>query len=254
MVIAVIVAFQAFSCLAATVDVFFVGGQSNATTSLRDGIANRLVNSGLFTNPQVVYINHPGAGLDSWYSNGQRQANYLSDFYDPASDAKGAMESALDSISAAGNTYRLRNLFWFQGESDVPSPGLYAGKFGVMLTQISSDLNRGAAVPFTVALIQANPNDPYMTPALYSLTQDLRAVQKTMAIDSPVGTWADSGGFPRGDAWHLSNADAVTFGGMMADAYVASVPEPASLASLGILCVLARRRQTRRNRSGVGTL
>lgn len=253
-VLSAIVAFQAVSCFGATVDVFFVGGQSNATTYLRDGIANRLTSSGLFTNLQVVYINHPGAGLDSWYNSGQRQANYLSDFYNPAPDAKGAMESALDAISAAGNTYRIRDLFWFQGESDISSPSLYANKFNVMLGQVSSDLNRGAAVPFTVALIQANPNDQYMTPALYSLTQDLRAVQKTMATDSPVGTWADSGIFPRGDAWHLSNADAVTFGGMMADAYVASVPEPISIGTIGIFCALALCRPASRSRSGVASL
>src|SRR5688572_4370894 len=150
---------------AAEVDIFFVGGQSNATTAFRDGVQSALVASGKFPNMQVVWMQHSGNPIAQWYNNG-RQANYLADLYNPSA-SKGALETTCDNIVAAGNTYRIRGFFWFQGEGDthnVAETELYAAKFKGLLGQLATDLNHGEPVPFGLTLIAYNPSVPPIPP------------------------------------------------------------------------------------------
>lgn len=211
---------------APVVDLFFVGGQSNATTNFLAGIRSALLASGQFSNPQVVWKQHSGRPLHHWFHQG-RQTNYLADLFDP-SPGLGALEAAVSNIVVTGGSYRLRGFFWFQGEGDTHNTNevnAYAAKFRGILDQLATDLNRGQPVPFAITLIGYNRDRPPQPPHT-KLDQTgpvaaLREVQRKLALDSPVGSFADSWDAPRSDTWHLTPRSAFAFGTALAEAFLA---------------------------------
>ncbi len=219
---------------AGVVDVFFVGGQSNAKSTFRDGIEAALIASGRFLNLEIVYDTHPGQYIKNWYDGG-RKGFYLEDLYDPSPDAKGLLETACDKITAEGKMYRIRGFFWFQGETDRFSdwPSLYAARFNDMLSQLSSDLNRNEPVPFGISLIGCNPE--LLPQSEVDGVLAVREVQRTIATSSPVGSYADSDVYPRADALHVSISDLVLFGGDLANAFLANAPTMTVTGSLATL-------------------
>jgi autotransporter-associated beta strand protein len=179
---------------------------------------------------QLVWMQHSGNPIAQWYNNG-RQANYLADLYNPSA-SKGALEAACDNIVAAGNTYRIRGFFWFQGEGDthdVPETELYAAKFKGLLGQLATDLNHGESVPFAITLIAYNPSIPPAPPNTptdqVAAVEAMRVVQQNLADNSPIGCYADSWGYARSDTWHLTASAATSFGSALANRFVTPVPD-----------------------------
>ena len=230
-VLAAVLACWTAAARAAVVDVFFVGGQSNATSNFYDGVRSGLIASGQFPNMQVVWKQHGGTPIASWYNNG-RKVYYLEDLYDPGA-SNGAVESVCSNVVASGNTYRIRGFFWFQGEADthyVSETEAYGAKFTGLLEQLATDLNNGDPVPFGMTLIAYNPDKPPIPPTT-PLDQTepvaaMRVVQRNLALDSPVGSYADSSGYERMDTWHLPATVATNFGIALAEAFVAAQPGP----------------------------
>ena len=225
----VLLALGTAAARATMVDVFFVGGQSNATTNFFAGVRSALIASRQFPNMQVVWEYHPGRQIASWY-DGSRQSNYLADLYDP-STGTGALQTACSNIVAAGNSYRIRGFFWFQGEGDthsVDEANLWPAKFTGMLGQLATDLNGGSPVPFALTLIAYNTNLPPVPPNTptdqVAAVAAMRTNQLNVALASPVGSYADSWGYARSDTWHLTTSAATSFGSALANAFIAAHP------------------------------
>lgn len=210
---------------AATVDVFFVGGQSNAKPEFAHGIEEVLRASGRYPQLRVVYINHSGRMIACWWdvSANALAPYYLTDFLNPAYPApvitpldrdasgkpksintKGALKTALDEIAAAGDTGRVSGFFWFQGETDAPvrlpvqTLEFYRAHYGAaltaMLARIAGDLNHGEPVPFALARIATGKGDRSDQICNYAL---ISHVQQEVADASPVGVALDTETYTR---------------------------------------------------------
>ena len=145
--------------VAATINVFFAGGQSNAKQPWVDSIESTLTTSGAYQNVLVVNSAHPGNWLSQWYTD-TANANYSYDFYN--ANGTGLLESSLNEIEQAGDTFVFTGLFWFQGEGDTGAQSaidLYGSRFLAMLEQLSNDINGDVirSVDFTMVIIDANP-------------------------------------------------------------------------------------------------
>jgi len=222
----------------ATVDVFFADGQSNAKPMWAQGIRDSLASSGAYQNVLVVDTMHSGNWLSNWWITGP-QTNYQADFFDPS--GTGLLQQQLQSITAAGDSYRFAGLFWFQGEGDSAdafSTSIYSSRFMSMLSQLSTDLGSvGAPINFDLALIDYNP--AYTTlPANASVPAHVDAFRQ-MQIDLATannGAYFDTRGYARTDLWHLTGAELYTVGQQMgaqfASTFAAPVPVPSSLLLL----------------------
>ena len=179
-----------------------------------------------------------GDWLQNWYTDAP-QANYEADFFNTS--GTGYLETQLQAIEANGDNYVFRGFFWFQGEGDTGSDGamdVYAARFTSMLDTLRSDLGLTAPINFTLAVIDANPDSFYDTPAnLANRTradiERMRSIQFAMATDSN-GSQVDTRGYNRTDAWHLDSTSLIQLGTAMAQEHIDTfaVPEPSSVALL----------------------
>ena len=130
--------------------------------------------------------------------------------------------------TAAGNTYRIRGLFWFHGEGDRYLSSTYAAKFNGLLSQLAADLNHGEPVPFGITLIAYNTS--YVPPPSQAEVDGimaLREVQRGIATNATSGSYADSWDYPRADIWHVlindGPPDSLTrFGSALGNAFLAA--------------------------------
>lgn len=240
--LAVFLIFLAIPAQAANVSVFFAGGQSNAKAVWADSISNTLVQRGGYENPLVVHSTHPGHWLSHWYTTGP-QSGYLTDFFNP--QGTGILETALRSITDAGNTPIFSGFFWFQGEGDSGSQNsidIYEERFTNMLGDISAEI--GSPIPFTLAIIDADPNFPLPTGRTWEKVNNMRQTLIDLATNSLEGSYVDTRGYDRIDSWHLTSEALQAIGSKMADfqAFPTDVPLPATLplfltalAGLGII-------------------
>lgn len=219
---------------AATRNVFFAGGQSNAKSVWGSAIASGLQAS-YGSSLVMVWTNHPGEPLSNWYTTGTK-INYSNDLFNAA--GTGLLQSQIQAIKNAGDEPVLRGFFWFQGESDTGSNttgyatmDAYTNRFLNMLTQLKTDLVMTNDIRFTLAVIDANTN--YLAD-LISIGRDmacvdyLRARQMEMSV-LPRGSYVDTRGYTRPtDIWHLSTDELTRLGGNMAvtftNAFGASLP------------------------------
>jgi len=205
---------------AAVKNVFFAGGQSNAKSQWADAIEAQLSSDPTYDNVVMVHMIHSGNPLSNWYTT-TPQANYQADLY--KGDGTAALESALDSITGAGDTYRLSGFFWFQGESDsgsATSRAEYDNRFRAMLGQLKSDLSLSYDIDYTLAVIDA---DAGHTPSgrTYADVDALRNNQINMAATDTHGNYHDTRGFDRGDTWHVTTSGALqSLGTAMANSHV----------------------------------
>ena len=230
---------------AAVIDVFFAGGQSNASQFWADGIDSVL--SANYDNHLLVHQNHPGERLDRWYDGGPR-SNYDEDFYHNDLASPGLLQSTLDAIIANGDTYRMSGFFWYQGVSEMTSDSdvaAYESRFMSILGQIQSDLSLD---PFRYMIAAVEADRTGWGNAKNSQIEALRAVQFSIG-DNPLGMTYDiaTGGYTFVDQWHLSSASAEQAGIDMATAFVTAVPVPAAVWLFGSgligLVAVARRKQ-----------
>lgn len=242
---------------AANVSVFFAGGQSNASAVWANAISTTLHARGGYENPVVVHAMHPDRPLSHWYTT-EPQAGYWSDFFNAA--GTGLLQTALRSIVEAGNAPVFSGLFWFQGESDTVSSAdidAYAGRLLTLLDRLHIDIHGvSGPLPFTLAVIDADPAQDPPAGSSRKNIDALRQVQMDLARNSLSGSYVDSHGYERTDAWHLTDAERVRIGRTMADVEAfpndddpSPVPVPAALplflTALAGLGVVMRR--TRRN-------
>jgi hypothetical protein len=238
-----VLALATCSAASATVQVFFVGGQSNATAQYSAGISASLSASGLYDEVAIVHINHSGAGIASWVDNAGDNF-YDTDFFNDAGSA--ALQAKFSSLTSEGKSYTFGGLFWFQGESDRYNPSGWRDRFLGAMASLGADIG-STDWNYVVTAIDIDQSfSP--TPADVQAVDNLRAVMSSMVATDPRAILSDSRGYTRTDAYHLSAAEAYRFGEDSGDAFVAAaIPEPASFAALagmvGIAAHLQRRRR-----------
>ncbi len=237
--------------LADHVNVFFVGGQSNANDQLSHGVASALAASGRYGNFQIVHINHSGNQLWQWIQAPggvpTPQANYQADFFN--STQTGALEQAFADIRHNGDTPVLRGFFWFQGEGDTGSAtnvNLYRQRFLAMMELLRQDVQQNDPIRFALAIIDAKVDT--LDADRQQLTDQLRAIQLQIGADFEHGVAVDSRPFARSDAWHLVYpTGSYNFGVELGEAFIANdIPEPISFAILTPLVMWGVFRRDRR--------
>ncbi len=227
--VSILAAVTAMSCeSAASVAVFFVGGQSNATASYSNGITAALQASNLYEEVLVVHANHSGSPSYYW-KKGNAAGLYEADFF--SATGTGRLQQELANLTLAGKTYDFSGLFWFQGEatSDRTKPAEWQANFQGMLSNLRQDLG-DSNWKYVVTAIDANA--AFADEATVQSTDALRSVVYSMVATDPHGLLADSRGYTRTDTWHLTTSEGHRFGGHSAAVFIASVPEPATAARL----------------------
>ncbi len=220
---------------AATVSVFFAGGQSNATPRWASAIEQTLADSGSYENVLVVHAYHPGNWMYEWF-NESPQGNYFHDFFNAS--GTGVLESALNEIAVAGNTYVFSGLFWFQGEGDTGSyqhMDIYQQRFLGMLDRLQLDIygQVEGELPFMMTLIDGNPDYEMPAGRTWEQIEYMRQLQMTIASNASYGSFVDSRGYERRDDWHLTGSEAERLGGATANQFlsqqtISPVPVPPS--------------------------
>ena len=230
-----IVASQAVA--APVIDLFFAGGQSNATAQWRDGIEAGLLASGLFTNPQVAWIQHSGTPISTWHTEDEKKDYYFTDFY--SSPGSGLLQQSIFDLQSAGYEVHFRGLFWFQGEADAGdpagvAPSLWGQRFGAMVNDIDTDLGN-SDWKIMITLVDLYGSSTYNGDD-YPPMAELRQVMRDF-----VTTWEDralsidSRSYERTDLLHLTPAEAERLGYDSGAQFATfAVPEP-SIAWL-LLC------------------
>ncbi|MEJ6572605.1 MAG: sialate O-acetylesterase [Akkermansiaceae bacterium] len=215
------------------INVFFAGGQSNATAAWADAITAELVADPAYDNVVMVHSYHPGNWLQTWYTTGV-QANYETDFFNASQT--GVLEAQLAAITAAGDTYVISGFFWFQGEGDTGSTeaaDLYESRFMAMLNQIKTDAGLDYDIPFTLAVIDANPDDPPAGRTWEQINYLRNIQQNELAVAANNGTSVDTRGYARTDAWHLTTEAKQSLGAVMAQQHIATFNPPTDVFFMG---------------------
>ena len=149
-------------------------------------------------------------------------------------------KSSMDQLRADGYDPRLAGFVWVQGFADSGS--------------YFDSLNYGDNLANLIANVRTDLDAPNL-PAIFSrihadsLRQDylpeLRAGQERVASEDPFAAIVDIDDLLLGgDSVHYSGSAQVALGRRVADAYLATIPEPASFAILGLgtLLLFPRRR------------
>jgi hypothetical protein len=201
-------------CQAMAADVFLVTGQSNAKIELSRGIEDTLRASGRFPDLKVLWINHSGRSLGTWYDMAPR-ANYAADFFSLDGSGSGLLESAMNDV---GGPHTFRGFFWFQGEADTYPDGLqnYKNRFTAMLNRLSQDLGKGpefanCGARYHLALVDRRDVDP----------EPIRTVQRDMVAEhSAFAGLIDTRDYVRWDGLHILPELLYDLGRRMANQYL----------------------------------
>lgn len=203
---------------AATRNVFFAGGQSNATAAWGAALASGL-QAEFGADLVMVHVNHSGEAMDRWFTTSPR-VNYSNDFFNAS--GTGALQAQIHALTNAGDQVVFKGFFWFQGESDTgsyASMDAYSSRFLGMMAQLKSDLAMANDVDFTLAVIDMNPaafyDDPANTGGRTRADIDyFRAIQTTMSTGAH-RAYVDTRGYTRTDAWHLTTDERVRLAAAM---------------------------------------
>jgi hypothetical protein len=203
---------------AATRNVFFAGGQSNATAAWGAALASGL-QAEFGSDLVMVQVNHSGEAMDRWFTTSPR-VNYSNDFFNAS--GTGALQAQIQAITNAGDQVVFKGFFWFQGESDTgsyASMDAYSSRFLGMMAQLKSDLAMLNDVDFTLAVIDMNPaalyDDPANTGGRTRADIDyFRAIQTAMSTGAH-RAYVDTRGYTRTDTWHLTAEERVRLAAAM---------------------------------------
>jgi hypothetical protein len=151
-----------------------------------------------------------------------------------------AVASALNQITAAGNTYQIDGMLWLQGEADASDPTM-APAYGANLTNLINDVRSkyGANLPFIISGIG------YETDA--TGTADRTLVQtafSNVAATMPNVRYFNNDDLNPTNQLHFSASAQQTIGQRYASA-LESVPEPTSIAGMALGAVMTLRRRRR---------
>jgi hypothetical protein len=215
-VLRVVLVLMGVSCAhAATRNVFFAGGQSNAKATWASAIASGL-QAGYGADLVMVATNHSGEGLANWFTSGPN-ANYSNDLFNAA--GTGLLQSRIHAITNAGDEVVFKGFFWFQGETDTgsyASMDAYTNRFRAMMAQLKQDLGMETDVNFMLAVIDGNPDPFYDDPAnaagrTRADVDYLRGIQTNLCV-APSGAYVDTRGYTRTDMWHLTTSELTRLG------------------------------------------
>jgi hypothetical protein len=210
------------SAQAATRNVFFAGGQSNAKAVWAAAIASGL-QSGYGSSLVMVHTNHSGEPLANWFTT-EAKANYSNDLFNAA--GTGLLQTQIRAITNAGDHAVFQGFFWFQGESDTGSAATmeaYTNRFKAMMAQLKGDLGLTNDVRFAFAIIDANPSPDFDDDlAASGRTREMVDTLRTNQINlcsTPPGAYVDTRGYTRTDLWHLTTDELTRLGGNLSTAF-----------------------------------
>lgn len=227
-------------------NIIIVAGQSNARPAFAQGIYSELLASPTLTNPWLFHRHHSGNRMDRWVGgaapNHTLGPNFLADFWNPEGTA--GLQSFVETIEAAGQTWEIAGFFWFQGEADTSNPAhadRYASRFFHMLNTIESEFGLDARIPFIITKIDYNGDDDALA-QINRTPEDIEHIRDAQAWLGASVPWAaasDSRGWPRLDVWHVGDFldprgqywPVFDLGAEQAHMFL-SLPRPASRADL----------------------
>jgi hypothetical protein len=211
--------------LAEPIDVFYLGGQSNATHQWRSGIESELKSAYGERSFVIVHCYHPGQWLRKWITD-VPQGLFLEDFYND--ENTGALEQAWRQLTAEGKEPRLRGFFWLQGEGDTGNfdqQAVYAERFNTMRSLVADHFGQSPP-PFVVAVIDGNQDPKYDDPeeAAGRTREKIEGMRQVLFElgEQADGAAFDTRDFLRTDLWHLTKDAQREVGEAMARLWLAT--------------------------------
>lgn len=171
-----------------TVNIYFSGGQSNATKIWSDSIANEIFK----VDPTAIIIhnNHSGQSIKRWSENGVRKSSYLLD-----------IEKIKTLIQL--KQYDFKGFFWFQGEQDhMDRNNDYVSDFNSMISFFQEDLQDYDFDIFMTIIYMNGMID----------NSDIRNMQREIINNNDNVYGIDSIDYFRWDGLHLSEPEARRLG------------------------------------------
>jgi hypothetical protein len=210
---------------AETIDVYYLGGQSNATNQWRIGIESELKSAYGERPFAIVHCYHPGQWLRKWITDAP-QGLFLKDFYND--ESTGVLEQEWRKLTAEGKVPVLRGFFWLQGEGDTGNydeQAVYSERFNTMRSLVADHFGQSPP-PFVVAVIDGNQDPKYDDPgqAAGRTREKIEGMRQVLFQlgEQADGAAFDTRDFPRTDLWHLTKEAQREVGEAMARLWLAT--------------------------------
>lgn len=272
----------AISAQADHVKLFLLGGQSNMTgtgtaselptapVNLQQpqddvlfyyDLVNQAENSGLTTlrpgsgtsgsqfGPEVTFGRaiadarpSDSFGLIKHAANGSEVSRWHPDTGDVYAAFRDTVAEGLTALTTAGHTYEITGMLWTQGERDA-RVGVSTAAYEAGLNGFIADIRTryGTDLPFFLSRLSSGHTDV----GAAGLARIRTAQENVAAADVNAYLINTDGMSILGDNLHFDSAGHMALGQAFAQSYLTNVPEPSSLALLGLggLLLASRRRR-----------
>ncbi|MEX0775831.1 MAG: sialate O-acetylesterase [Phycisphaeraceae bacterium] len=234
-------------------DVLFFWGQGNGTVN------DPLVTSGLTTlqpgsggtinefGPEVTFgqtvadafpdesfalIKYAAEGTNLHINWGAPGGSFYREF-------RNTVSSGLDALVAAGHTPVIVGMLWYQGAADAKL-NRTTEQYEFDLNEFIADLRTnhyGQDLPFFLARLSSG------SPLLPDQLANIRTAQENVAAADPLAYLIDADSLTFGSNEHINAAGQMELGQRFAQAYIATAPEPSTLALVVTMALLTLRRR-----------
>ena len=170
----------------------------------------------------------------------------LNNDWDPATGTtytsfRNTVSNGLTALTNAGHTYEIVGMLWTQGERDAKT-GRTTAQYEADLNEFIADIRTryGTDLPFFISRLSSG-----QTNMSASQLGAIRPAQENVAANDPHAYLIDTDGFGiKSDNLHFDADGQIALGEAFAQSYVSSVPEPTSIALMGLggLALMRRRR------------